>query len=127
MQAFPLFIKLQDRPVLLVGGTDAAAAKLRLLLSAGARVTVIAAAAGADLAAQLNSSGVTFHQRAFEAADIDGHQLVFSTHDDEADDQAVVAAAKARQVLVNVVDRPALTDLVMPAVVDRGDVVVAIS
>ncbi|HVI91049.1 MAG TPA: NAD(P)-dependent oxidoreductase [Dongiaceae bacterium] len=127
MQAFPLFIKLQDRPVLLVGGTDAAAAKLRLLLKAGARCTVIAAEPSADLLALLGDARVRFHQRAFEAGDIDGHQLVFSAHDDEADDRAVVDAAKARQVLVNVVDRPALTDLVMPAVVDRGEVVVAIS
>jgi uroporphyrin-III C-methyltransferase/precorrin-2 dehydrogenase/sirohydrochlorin ferrochelatase len=127
MQAFPLFIKLQDRPVLLVGGTDAAAAKLRLLLKAGARCTVVAPEASADLVALLGEAGVTFHKRAFQATDIDGHQLVFSAHEDEADDRAVVVAAKARQVLVNVVDRPALTDLVMPAVVDRGEVVVAIS
>jgi len=70
---------------------------------------------------------VTWRQASFLAGDVDGHQLVFSAHDDEADDLAVVAAAKARNVLVNVVDRPAMTDLVMPAVVDRGDVVVAIS
>jgi uroporphyrin-III C-methyltransferase/precorrin-2 dehydrogenase/sirohydrochlorin ferrochelatase len=127
MQAFPLFIKLKDRPVLLVGGNDAAAAKLRLLLSADARCTVVAATPSPDLLALLGDARVTFRQRAFAAADIDGHQLVFSAHDDEADDRTVVEAAKARQVLVNVVDRPALTDLVMPAVVDRGEVVVAIS
>jgi uroporphyrin-III C-methyltransferase/precorrin-2 dehydrogenase/sirohydrochlorin ferrochelatase len=127
MQAFPLFIKLKDRPVLLVGGNEAAAAKLRLLLSAGAHCTVVANVPSADLLALLGDARVTLHQRAFEAADIDGHQLVFSAHDDEADDRAVVDAAKARRVLVNVVDRPALTDLVMPAVVDRGEVVVAIS
>lgn len=127
MQAFPLFIKLKDRPVLLVGGNEAAAAKLRLLLSAGARCTVVTAAPSTDLLALLDDPRVVLHQRTFEAGDIDGHQLVFSAHDDEADDRAVVDAAKARQVLVNVVDRPALTDLVMPAVVDRGEVVVAIS
>lgn len=132
MQAFPLFIKLKDRPVLLVGGNDAAAAKLRLLLSAGARCTVVAVEPAAEMSGVLASNRlvgerIIFRQRPFEPGDIDGHQLVFSAHDEEADDHAVVTAAKARNVLVNVVDRPAMTDLVMPAVVDRGEVVVAIS
>jgi uroporphyrin-III C-methyltransferase/precorrin-2 dehydrogenase/sirohydrochlorin ferrochelatase len=127
MQAFPLFIKLKDRPVLVVGGSEAAAAKLRLLLAAGADCTVVAAELSSDMEAALAAGRVSLRQRVFDAADIDGHQLVFSAHDDEASDLAVVRAAKARNVLVNVVDRPALTDLVMPAVVDRGDVVIAIS
>jgi uroporphyrin-III C-methyltransferase/precorrin-2 dehydrogenase/sirohydrochlorin ferrochelatase len=127
MQAFPLFIKLKDRPVLVVGGGEPAAAKLRLLLAAGARCTVVASEICTDLADLLTKDQVKLRARPFEQSDVDGHQLVFSAHEDEADDLAVVAAAKARNVLVNVVDRPALTDLVMPAVVDRGDVVVAIS
>lgn len=127
MQAFPLFIKLKERPVLVVGGNDAAAAKLRLLMSAGARCTVVAAEPGNEMRALLAQGGAGWRARAFVPTDVDGHQLVFSAHDDEADDLAVVTAAKDRGVLVNVVDRPALTDLVMPAVVDRGEVVVAIS
>ncbi len=127
MQAFPLFIKLKDRPVLVVGGGEAAAAKLRLLLAAGARCTVVASEICSDMAEAVLTGRAVLRQRPFDAVDIDGHQLVFSAHDDEASDHAVVIAAKARNVLVNVVDRPALTDLIMPAVVDRGDVVIAIS
>lgn len=127
MQAFPLFIKLKDRPVLVVGGGEPAAAKLRLLLAAGARCTVVAAEICTDLADLLATGDVILKSRAFQPDDVDGHQLVFSAHDDEAADLAVVAASKARNVLVNVVDRPALTDLVMPAVVDRGDIVIAIT
>lgn len=131
MQAFPLFIKLKDRPVLLVGGSDAAAAKLRLLLAAGARCTVVAPEPAHDMLVLLQdpqfASQISWCGRAFKASDIAGHQLVFSTHEDEAADQVVAQAAKEQGVLVNVVDRPALTDAVMPAVVDRGEVVVAIS
>ena len=127
MRAFPLFIKLKDRPVLLVGGGDAAAAKLRLLTAAGARCTVVAPSFGADLLAAASEAAVLLTARDFQPSDIDMHHLVFSANEDEAVDRHVVAAAKARNVLVNVVDRPEMTDLVMPAVVDRGDVVVAIS
>jgi uroporphyrin-III C-methyltransferase / precorrin-2 dehydrogenase / sirohydrochlorin ferrochelatase len=127
MRAFPLFIKLKDRPILLVGGGDAAAAKLRLLTAAGARCTVVAPSFGADLLAAASEAAVLLTARDFQPSDIDAHHLVFSANEDEAVDRRVVAAAKARNVLVNVVDRPEMTDLVMPAVVDRGDVVVAIS
>src|SRR5215813_3134873 len=101
MQAFPLFIKLKDRPVLLVGGNEAAAAKLRLLLSAGARCTVVAAEVSGEMLSVLRdpqlASQIAWRTQEFSAGDIDGHQLVFSAHDDEADDRVVVEAAKTRQ------------------------------
>jgi uroporphyrin-III C-methyltransferase/precorrin-2 dehydrogenase/sirohydrochlorin ferrochelatase len=127
MQVFPLFIKLKDRPVLLVGGGDAAAAKLRLLAAAGARCMVVAPAFSVDLQKAAAESKAILREREFRPEDLDGQQLVFSANEDEAVDRRVVAAAKARNILVNVVDRPEMTDLVMPAVVDRGEVVVAIS
>jgi uroporphyrin-III C-methyltransferase/precorrin-2 dehydrogenase/sirohydrochlorin ferrochelatase len=107
MQSFPIFAKLQGRKVLVVGGGEAAAAKLRLLQAAGADCTVI-------------DSG-------FQASDIAGHDLVFGATEDLQRDTAVSEAARAAHVLVNVVDRPELSDFIMPAVVDRGDVVIGIS
>lgn len=127
MQAFPLFIKLKDRPVLLVGGGEAAAAKLRLLAAAGARCTVVAPTFSADLLAAARDVDAVLVERDFQAGDVAAHHLVFSANEDETVDRRVVGAAKAANILVNVVDRPEMTDLVMPAVVDRGDVVVAIS
>lgn len=107
MQSFPIFAKLQGRKVLVVGGGEAAAAKLRLLQAAGADCTAIA--------------------DGFEAWQIAGHDLVFGATEDLELDTEVSAAARAAHVLVNVVDRPELSDFIMPAVVDRGDVVIGIS
>jgi uroporphyrin-III C-methyltransferase/precorrin-2 dehydrogenase/sirohydrochlorin ferrochelatase len=107
MRSFPLFLKLEGRPVLLVGAGSAAAAKLRLLNSAGARVTVVAdAPAPEDFAAV---------------------ELVFGATGSDASDRAVAAQARAAGKLVNIVDRPELSDFTMPAIVDRGDIVVAVS
>lgn len=107
MQSFPIFAKLQGRKVLVVGGGEAAAAKLRLLQAAGADCTVI--------------------DSEFQASDIAGHDLVFGATEDLQRDTKVSEAARAAHVLVNVVDRPELSDFIMPAVVDRGDVVIGIS
>lgn len=126
MRAFPLFVRLENRPVLLIGGGELAAAKLRLLRAADAAVTLVAPALVADLAHLLDGK-VTWIARDFEAADLAGHVLVFSALEDEAGDAAVSGAARAAGILVNVVDRPDHSDLVMPAIVDRGEIVIAIS
>src|SRR5215470_2953388 len=104
MQSFPIFMRLQGRRVLVVGSGHAADAKLRLLEAAGARV---------DRVAQLES--------------LEGYALVFGASGDEARDRAVSDTARAAGIPVNVVDRPELSDFIMPAVVDRGDVVIGIS
>ena len=108
MRSFPLFLKLEGRPVLLVGAGAAAAAKLRLLEAAGARVSVLDAEA--DLGA------------AIAAADV-----VFGATGTEQGDRRVAIAARAAGKLVNIVDRPELSDFTMPAIIDRGDIVVAVS
>jgi uroporphyrin-III C-methyltransferase/precorrin-2 dehydrogenase/sirohydrochlorin ferrochelatase len=104
MQSFPIFLRLQGRSVLVVGDGQAAAAKQRLLEAADARV---------DLVTQIEA--------------LDGYTLVFGATGDEARDRAVSDAARAAGIPVNVVDRPELSDFIMPAVVDRGEVVIGIS
>jgi uroporphyrin-III C-methyltransferase/precorrin-2 dehydrogenase/sirohydrochlorin ferrochelatase len=104
MQSFPIFLRLQGRRVLVVGSGQAAEAKQRLLEAAGARV---------DLAPAVTS--------------LDGYALVFGATGDDVRDRAVSDAARAAGIPVNVVDRPELSDFNMPAVVDRGEVVIAVS
>jgi uroporphyrin-III C-methyltransferase / precorrin-2 dehydrogenase / sirohydrochlorin ferrochelatase len=108
MRSFPLFMRLENRPVLLVGEGDMAAAKRRLLEAAGARVVQIAS-------------------REFKSSDVLGQALVFSAIGDDVRDAEVSRAARAANVPVNVVDRPELSDFIMPAIVDRDEIVVAIS
>jgi uroporphyrin-III C-methyltransferase/precorrin-2 dehydrogenase/sirohydrochlorin ferrochelatase len=104
MQSFPIFLRLQGRPVMVVGDGHAAAAKQRLLEAAGARV-----------------------DRVHEVGSLKGYALVFGATGDDARDRAVSDAARAAGIPVNVVDRPELSDFIMPAVVDRGEIVIGIS
>jgi uroporphyrin-III C-methyltransferase/precorrin-2 dehydrogenase/sirohydrochlorin ferrochelatase len=105
MDSFPIFIRLQGRDALVVGHGEMAAAKRRLLEAAGARVSVAADAPDS----------------------CKGYVLVFGASGIDAVDRAVSARARAQGVPVNVVDRPELSDFIMPAVIDRGDVVIAVS
>jgi uroporphyrin-III C-methyltransferase/precorrin-2 dehydrogenase/sirohydrochlorin ferrochelatase len=105
MDSFPIFMRLRGREVLVVGTGAMAHAKQRLLIAAGARV---------DLRDTLPPT-------------LAGYALVFGANGDDATDRVVAAAARDAHLPVNVVDRPELSDFIMPAVVDRGDVVIGIS
>ena len=96
--SLPLFVRLRDRPVILLGDGEAADAKRRLLERAGAQVV----------------------------ADHPDARLAIVALEDEGEAIAAVAALRARGLLVNAVDRPALCDFTLPAIVDRDPVLVAI-
>ncbi len=127
MRSFPLFLKLEARPVLLAGNGDAAAAKLRLLAAAGAQVRVFAETPNAELRAAIHDLGVSWNASAVEAGDLQHVELVIGAYGDGEADAALSALAREAGRLVNIVDRPELSDFTMPAIVDRGEVVVAIS
>jgi uroporphyrin-III C-methyltransferase / precorrin-2 dehydrogenase / sirohydrochlorin ferrochelatase len=127
MQSFPLFLTLQDRHVLVVGGTEAAARKAELLLSAGARVTLIADTVVGEIAQMIADGLISWAGRAFDEGDLAGMSLVIAATADEALQARVSQTAQQRCVPVNVVDRPKLSSFIMPAIVDRAPITIAIS
>ena len=128
MRFLPVFLDLAQGAVGLAGSGPAAQSKLRLLRSAGARVRWFAEGAGAiedDLAADLHSGGVEISRADPRQADFSGLIAVVSAIGDARDDD-LAAQARRQRVPVNVVDRPDLSTFIFPAIVDRGEVVVAI-
>ncbi len=126
MEHFPLFFDLRKRPVLLVGGGDNAVRKVRLLRKAAPQITVVAPSLCDELQ-QLAAGGHLRHvARPFCDGDVVGQALVFAATDLDDVDRAVAAAARAQGVPVNAVDKPALSDFITPAIVDRAPLVVAI-
>ena len=119
---FPVFLKLADRPVVVVGGGPVATSKLSALLDAGARVTVVAP----EVTAEIAESRVTIHRRPFGASDLDGAWLAVAAAP-PAVNREVAAAAATRQLFVNAVDDPPNGSVYLGGVVRRGGVTVAIS
>ena len=126
MRYFPIFADLDDADVLIVGGGEQAAQKLRLLRKTAARVTVVAPTITAELRELVAEGAVTLEPRAFRAGDVAGRRLVYAATGTLAEDTVVSAAAQAQGVPVNVVDRPELSTFITPAIVDRAPVTVAI-
>ena len=123
MEYFPVFLDLKRRPVLLVGGGELALRKLRLLQKAGAEVTVVAP----RILAEIEASAATLRRRGFVDGDVNGNAIIFAATGIEAVDDRVAEAARWANLPVNVVDRPAASSFIVPAIVERDPIVVAIS
>ncbi len=125
LRYFPIFFDLDGRDVLIVGGGEKALQKLRLLAKTTARLRIVASDVSADIAAAAVST-LVIERHDFTEADLDGAALVFAASDDPELDARVAAAARARGLPINVVDGPSQSNFIMPAIVDRDPIVVAI-
>jgi uroporphyrin-III C-methyltransferase/precorrin-2 dehydrogenase/sirohydrochlorin ferrochelatase len=127
MRYFPAFHDLSTRPSLVVGGGEAAARKLRLLLKAGAQPLVVAPSAVEEIAGLARDGRIVWQSKTFEPADIAGCGLVIAASGRLEVDAAVSEVAQAAGLPVNVVDRPELSTFITPAIIDRDPLVIGIS
>lgn len=123
---FPIFLRLDGERVVLMGGGDEAVAKARLLLGARPELHVFAEHAGEDMETLAAERGFELHHRAATADDLAGARFCVVALDTIAEARAAVTLARAAGILVNAVDKPAISDCIVPALVDRGPVQVAI-
>lgn len=122
----PLFVDLQGYRCLVVGGGPIGERKARALLEYGARVIVVSPVVTASLAILAASRRLEHRARAFLASDVRGCRLVVAATGGPTD-RVVVAAARRRRVLANAVDRPAWCDVIVPSVLRRGELQIAVS
>ena len=127
MDFLPIFFDVREQPCLVVGGGEVAARKSALLLRAGARVTVLAPALSAAFDADLAAARIAHRAASFRDEDLEGYAVVIAATNDDAVNRAVAAAAKARRIPVNVVDQPALCSFILPSIIERAPVIVAVS
>jgi uroporphyrin-III C-methyltransferase / precorrin-2 dehydrogenase / sirohydrochlorin ferrochelatase len=126
MRSFPIFVSVDRKPPLVVGGGELAAVKARLLLKRAAIVDVAAGEVVPELTALAAEGRITMIAPLPGLAQVRGRPLVVSATEDDDEDARVSAIARALGVPVNVPDRPHLCSFSMPAIVDRGEVTVAI-
>lgn len=126
MQNYPIFVNLQNQPCLVVGGGPVALRKIRLMHSAGAKITVVAPQICHEIDDEFGA-GLTHHCREFLDSDIDGYRLITAATNVAQVNQRVSELAQAKNIPVNVVDQPALCSFITPSIVDRSPVLIAIS
>ncbi|BCU53757.1 siroheme synthase [Enterobacter kobei] len=127
MHHLPIFCQLRGRDCLLVGGGDVAERKARLLMEAGARLTVNALAFSPQFTVWANEGMLTLAAGEFNDALLDTSWLVIAATDDNDVNQRVSDAAEARRIFCNVVDAPKEASFIMPSIIDRSPLMVAVS
>jgi len=121
---YPVIVDLKDRLVVVVGGGSVGRRKVTGLLDAGARVRLVSRDPVPPTCWQ---QPVELHIRPFHPADLDGATLAFAATGITAIDHAVLAAAKQRGIPVNLATAPDDGDFTLPAVLRRGDLVIAVA
>ena len=127
MNYLPIFIDIKQQPCLVVGGGDIALRKINLLLKANAAITCVSKECCDGIERLVKDNKITHIEKAFEATDINIQVLIVSATDDSDLNAQVSALAKTANIPVNVVDSPDLCSFVMPSIVDRSPIVIAIS
>ncbi len=127
MEYLPIFVDLKNRPCLVVGGGDIAARKAGLLRKAQAKVTIVAPTVSATTQALIDADELSWINGTFSKDLLSGNSLVIAATDDEKVNQQVYQQAKQNNILVNVADCPELCDFILPSILDRSPIVVAVS
>lgn len=127
MKFLPVFMNIKDQPCLVVGGGQVASRKVFMLERAGGKVTVVSPVLDPELQQQHENGVIQYLPRDFEAADIDKQVVIIAATDNEAVNRKVAEIAKQHGIPVNVVDSPELCSFIVPSVIDRDPVQIAIS
>ncbi len=127
MDFLPIFQSVVGRPCLVAGGGRTARRKIQSLLRAGAAVTLVAPAIGDGLARLAESGEIRHLARPFVPEDVLGMKLIVAATNDRAVNREIARLAGEQDIPVNVVDDPDACTFLLPSVVDRDPVVVAIS
>ncbi len=127
MQFLPVCLNLIDAPVVLVGGGAVGTRKARLLLSAGAKLTVVSPTLSEELESLLAEHAGVWKKATYHEADLHDMTLVVAATPDHATNEQIFRDASARSLPVNIVDSPELCTFIFPAIIDRDPLLIAIS
>ncbi|MBF0219551.1 MAG: uroporphyrinogen-III C-methyltransferase [Gammaproteobacteria bacterium] len=127
MDNLPIFVNLRQRNCLIVGGGEVATRKAALLLEAAACVTVVSPTLAGSLRELVMEGKITHIEESFHPRQLEQIRLVIAATNDRETNEAVYHAAEARGILVNVVDNLELCGFIMPAIIDRSPVQIAVS
>ncbi len=127
MRYYPLFLDIARRRCVVVGGGNVAERKVGRLLACGASVEVVGKHLTPALAALKREGAIVHHAADYHEDQLRGAFLVIGATDSDAVNERIARDARARGIPVNIVDDPARCDFILPSVVERGDLAIAVS
>src|SRR3989338_5985525 len=127
MRYYPIFLDIKGNPCVVVGGGSVAERKVLSLLDSGAKVLVISPKLTPTLRKLVAKKAISYCAKSYEGGDLKGFFLAYSATNNSKVNKEVFKEAKKQGILLNVVDVPELCNFIVPSVVGRGDLLIAIS
>ncbi len=124
---YPIYVDIEDRDVLIVGGGNVCARKAETMMRYGARVTVIASSVSDEIRGWAAEGRLALSEKKYHEHDLEGRSLVIASTDDPCINARVARDCRRRRIPVNVVDVTHLCEFIVPAIVEQGSIQIAVS
>ena len=127
MDHLPIFINIRKKPCIVIGGGDIALRKINLLLKAQAKVDCLSPSFSRDIKNLSKDGHITLINKSFDQTDIKDYSIIIAATDDKSVNSLISSIAQVKKIPVNVVDSPELSSFIMPSIVDRSPLIIAVS
>jgi len=127
MDHLPIFIDIRKKPCIVIGGGDIALRKINLLLKAQAKVICLSPLFCKGIKNLSKDGHITLINKSFDQTDIKDYSIIIAATDDSSVNSSISAIAQVKKIPVNVVDSPELSSFIMPSIVDRSPLIIAVS
>jgi siroheme synthase-like protein len=124
---YPIFIDVEDRSVVIIGGGEVCARKAETMMRYGAKLTIVSPEFTPEIERWAGDGHLTIMRKRYETNDIEDAHIVIASTDDTTVNERVAADARALRIPVNVVDVPRLCEFIVPAIVEKDGIQIAVS
>ena len=124
---YPIFLDIEGRAVVIIGGGNVCARKAETMMSYGARVTVVSPEFTEEIENWAGAGSLEIRRKRYEESDLDGANIVIASTDDQTVNEQIAADCRRRRIPVNVVDVTPLCEFIVPAIIDKGSITIAVS
>jgi len=124
---YPIFLDIEDRSVVIIGGGNVCARKAETMMNYGAKVTIVSPEFTEEIERWGDEGKLTMRRKRYDEADLDGANIVIASTDDTPTNERIAADCRRRCIPVNVVDVTPLCEFIVPAIIDKGSVTIAVS
>ena len=124
---YPIYLDIEDRNVVIIGGGNVCARKAETMMKYGARVTVVAPELSEEIEGWAGEGCLAIRRKHYDPSDLDHAHIVIASTDDTAVNEQIAADCRARRIPVNVVDVTPLCEFIVPAIIEKGSIQIAVS
>lgn len=124
---YPIYLDIENRNVVIIGGGNVCARKAETMMKYGARVTIVSPEFTDEIEKWAGEGCLQLKRKKYDASDLDGANIVIASTDDESVNTRIATDCRERRIPVNVVDVTHLCEFIVPAIIERGSVQIAVS